>query len=69
MQSEGEPHVKTWRLQTDTTTWDEHIFEIALPTPAFVGHVDVHFTLHASTTPPHVEVTLLRQNTSGIGHR
>lgn len=31
--------------------------------------MDVHFTLHASTTPPHVEITLLRQNTSGIGHK
>lgn len=69
MQMDSEQHTKTWRLQTDTTTWDEHMFEITLPSPVCIGHVDVHFSLHASNIPPHVEVTLLRQNTNGIGHR
>lgn len=64
-----EQHTKTWRLQTDTTTWDEHIFEIMLPSASFVGHLDVHFALHASTALPRVEVTLLKQNNNGIGHR
>ncbi|KAJ8958619.1 hypothetical protein NQ318_016341 [Aromia moschata] len=61
-------YTKTWRLQTDTTTWDEHIFEVTLPNSTLLGHVDVHFTLQPSSTVPHVEVTLLRQNKSGIGH-
>lgn len=69
MQMDNEQHTKTWRLQTDTTTWDEHIFEITLPSPVCIGHVDVHFSLHPSSIQPHVEITLLRQNTNGIGHR
>lgn len=65
-----EQHTRTWRLQTDTTTWDEHIFEITLPWPVCIGHMDVHFSLHGQhSPPPHVEITLLRQNTAGIGHR
>lgn len=64
-----EQYIKTWRLQTDTTTWDEHIFEITLPSPMSLGHVDVHFTLQNPTSFPHVELTLLRQNTNGIGHK
>lgn len=68
LKNEKEQHTKTWRLQTDTTTWDEHIFEITLPTATLLDHVDVHFTLQPATTLPHVEVTLLRQNKSGIGH-
>lgn len=66
---DGEAYTKTWRLQTDLTTWDEHIFEISLPCPMILGHVDVHFTLQPSITSPHVEVTLLRQNSNGIGHK
>lgn len=65
-----EQHTRTWRLQTDTTTWDEHIFEITLPCPVSIGHMDIHFSLHnQQSNPPHVEITLLRQNTAGIGHR
>ncbi|XP_045481363.1 baculoviral IAP repeat-containing protein 6 [Harmonia axyridis] len=66
---DGEAYTKTWRLQTDLTTWDEHIFEISLPCPMVLGHVDIHFTLQPSTTLPHVEVTLLKQNSAGIGHK
>lgn len=65
-----EQHTRTWRLQTDTTTWDEHIFEITLPNPTLIGHMDIHFSLHNQhAVPPHVEITLLKQNTTGIGHR
>lgn len=65
-----EQYTRTWRLQTDTTTWDEHIFEITLPCPVSIGHMDIHFSLHnQNSIPPHVEITLLRQNTAGIGHR
>ncbi|XP_008195667.1 baculoviral IAP repeat-containing protein 6 isoform X2 [Tribolium castaneum] len=69
LKTDCDQYTKTWRLQTDTTTWDEHIFEITLPSPMSLGHVDVHFSLQSSTALPHVEVTLLRQNTSGIGHK
>lgn len=65
---ENELHTKTFRLQTDTTTWDEHLFEITMPTSTCIGHVDVNFSLHCST-PPNVEVTLLKQNNSSIGHK
>lgn len=68
LKGEGEQLTKTWRLQTDTTTWDEHIFEITLPTATPLGHIDVHFTLQPSSTLPHVEVTLLKQNKNGIRH-
>lgn len=69
MQMDNEQYTKTWRLQTDTTTWDEHVFEITLPSPVCIGHVDVHFSLHSSTISPHVEITLLKQNSNGIGHK
>ncbi|XP_050306481.1 baculoviral IAP repeat-containing protein 6 isoform X2 [Anthonomus grandis grandis] len=63
-----EAFTKTWRLQNDTTTWEEHIFEITLPSAVVLGHVDFHFTLQGGCTKPCVEVTLLRQTKSGIGH-
>lgn len=67
--SGDEQHTRTWRLQTDSTTWDEHIFELTLPWPVCIGHMDIHFSLHGQhLSPPHVEITLLRQNTAGIGH-
>lgn len=53
-----EQHTKTWRLQTDTTTWDEHIFEIALPSSTHLGHIDVHFTLQVRLSPSIVVVLL-----------
>lgn len=58
---------KTWRLQTDTTTWDEHIFEITLPQASNLGKVDVHFQLQSSNLMPNVEITLLKHLTSSIG--
>lgn len=49
-------------------TFEEHIFEIVLPRPCCVGHVDVKFTLHPQcTNAPDIQVTLLKQNISGIG--
>lgn len=67
--NDSEKHTKTWRLQTDTTTWDEHIFEVNLPTSVYLGHLDVHFVLHTAATQPRVEITLLHQVSSNIGHR
>ncbi|XP_015597939.1 baculoviral IAP repeat-containing protein 6 isoform X3 [Cephus cinctus] len=70
-QSEDQHHTRTWRLQNDTTTWDEHVFELTLPKTASgtVGHVDVRFSLHSPCPePPAIQVTLLKQNITGIGH-
>nr|CAD7259223.1 unnamed protein product [Timema shepardi] len=51
-------------------TWDEHVFELTLPRSCCVGHVDIKFSLHAPCpTPPLIQVTLLKQNASGIGRK
>lgn len=53
------------------TTWDEHVFELTLPRNAAgnVGHVDVKFSLHSPCPElPAIQVTLLKQNITGIGH-
>ncbi|XP_075222220.1 BIR repeat containing ubiquitin-conjugating enzyme isoform X2 [Lycorma delicatula] len=61
-------HTRSWRLQNDATTWDEHVFEITLPRSVCIGHVDVKFSLHSQCpTPPRIEMTLLKQNATGIG--
>jgi hypothetical protein len=53
-----------------STTWDEHVFEITLPRSCCIGHVDLKFSLHAPCpSPPHIQVTLLKQNASGIGRK
>ena len=53
-----------------STTWDEHVFEITLPRSCFIGHVDLKFSLHTPCpSPPHIQVTLLKQNASGIGRK
>ncbi|XP_046401534.1 baculoviral IAP repeat-containing protein 6 [Ischnura elegans] len=63
-------HTRTWRLLQDGTTWDEHVFEITLPRSCCVGHVDVKYSLHpAILNPPNIEITLLKQNASGIGRK
>ncbi|XP_071454170.1 dual E2 ubiquitin-conjugating enzyme/E3 ubiquitin-protein ligase BIRC6 [Hetaerina americana] len=63
-------HTRSWRLLQDGATWDEHVFEITLPRSCCVGHVDVKFSLHpANLTPPNIEITLLKQNASGIGRK
>ncbi|KAL0100417.1 hypothetical protein PUN28_019635 [Cardiocondyla obscurior] len=71
-QSEDQHHTRTWRLQNDATTWDEHVFELTLPRTAAgnIGHVDVRFTLHAFCQElPTIQVTLLKQNIKRIGHQ
>ncbi|XP_043273976.1 baculoviral IAP repeat-containing protein 6 isoform X1 [Venturia canescens] len=70
-QSEDQHHTRTWRLQNDTTTWDEHIFELTLPRTAAgcVGHVDVRFNLNWPCFElPTIQVTLLKQKMAGLGH-
>ncbi|XP_044597131.1 baculoviral IAP repeat-containing protein 6 isoform X2 [Cotesia glomerata] len=71
-QSENQHHTRTWRLQNDSTTWDEHIFEITLPRKVVgnIGHIDVRFNLHSPCLePPNIQVTLLKQNITGLGHQ
>ncbi|XP_032684948.1 baculoviral IAP repeat-containing protein 6 isoform X6 [Odontomachus brunneus] len=71
-QSEDQHHTRTWRLQNDTTTWDEHVFELTLPRSASgsIGHVDVRFTLHSFCQElPTIQITLLKQNIKRIGHQ
>ncbi len=52
----------------DSTSYDEHIFELVLPKSCCVGHIDVKFSLHPlCTSPPNIQVTLLKQNISNIG--
>lgn len=51
-----------------SNTWDEHLFELVLPRPCTVGHIDVKFSLlNMCTTLPNIQVTLLKQNISNIG--
>lgn len=53
-----------------STTWDEHIIEITLPKPATLGHIDLRFTLYQQCpNPPAIQITLLKQNTTGFGYR
>lgn len=52
------------------TTWDEHIIEITLPKPVSLGHIDLRFTLYQQCpNPPAIQITLLKQNTTGFGYR
>ncbi|XP_044731226.1 baculoviral IAP repeat-containing protein 6 [Chrysoperla carnea] len=61
---------RIWRLQTDSTTWDEHVIELTLPWSACIGHVDLQFSLHQPCPSlPNIQVTLLKQHASGIGHK
>ncbi|XP_070181060.1 dual E2 ubiquitin-conjugating enzyme/E3 ubiquitin-protein ligase BIRC6-like isoform X3 [Littorina saxatilis] len=67
-QGEATQHTRTWKLTQNGSTWDDHLFEIVLPKPCCVGHVDVKFTLHPlCTTAPNIEVTLLKQNIGSMG--
>ena len=55
-------------LILSSNTWDEHLFELVLPRPCTVGHIDVKFSLlNMCTTLPNIQVTLLKQNISNIG--
>ena len=55
-------------LLFSSTSYDEHLFELVLHRTCSMGHVDVKFQLHPlCTTPPNIQVTLLKQNISNIG--
>ncbi|XP_059477801.1 baculoviral IAP repeat-containing protein 6 [Neocloeon triangulifer] len=63
-------HTRTWRLQHENSTWDEHVFELTLPRSCCVGHVDVKFSLHSlPSMATEIQVTLLKLNSSGIGKK
>ncbi|XP_076097651.1 dual E2 ubiquitin-conjugating enzyme/E3 ubiquitin-protein ligase BIRC6-like isoform X3 [Mytilus galloprovincialis] len=69
-QGEATQHTRTWKLQPDSSTWEEHMFEVVLTRPCCVGHVDVKFSLHPMcTTCPDIQITLLKQNITSIGQR
>ncbi|XP_064112985.1 baculoviral IAP repeat-containing protein 6-like isoform X2 [Macrobrachium nipponense] len=61
---------RTWRLESDSSTWDEHLFELLLPAGAGgtggvqVGHIDLKLSfIPGPPNPlPTLQVTLLRQN-------
>uniref|UniRef100_A0A670XUJ7 Dual E2 ubiquitin-conjugating enzyme/E3 ubiquitin-protein ligase BIRC6 n=1 Tax=Pseudonaja textilis TaxID=8673 RepID=A0A670XUJ7_PSETE len=61
-------HTRTWKLQTDSNSWDEHVFELVLPKACMVGHVDFKFVLNSSITNiPQIQVTLLKNKAPGLG--
>ncbi|KAL8592605.1 hypothetical protein ACOMHN_026535 [Nucella lapillus] len=69
-QGEATQHTRTWKLTQNGSTWDDHLFEIVLPKPCCVGHVDLKFTLHPlCSTAPNIEVTLLKQNIGSMGRQ
>ena len=60
-------HTRTWRLQQDANSWDEHVFELVLPRVTSVGHVDVKFTLHPMCpTAPRIHVSAVFRNRKSI---
>jgi len=41
-----------------STSSDEHLFELVLPKPCSVGHIDVKFCFNSlCTAPPNIQVT------------
>uniref|UniRef100_A0A8C1V3E6 Dual E2 ubiquitin-conjugating enzyme/E3 ubiquitin-protein ligase BIRC6 n=1 Tax=Cyprinus carpio TaxID=7962 RepID=A0A8C1V3E6_CYPCA len=61
-------HTRTWKLQSDSSSWDEHVFELVLPKACMVGHVDFKFVLNSSITNiPQIQVTLLKNKSPGLG--
>uniref|UniRef100_A0A8C9ZQ87 Dual E2 ubiquitin-conjugating enzyme/E3 ubiquitin-protein ligase BIRC6 n=1 Tax=Sander lucioperca TaxID=283035 RepID=A0A8C9ZQ87_SANLU len=61
-------HTRTWKLQTDGSSWDEHVFELVLPKACMVGHVDFKFLLNANIVNiPQIQVTLLKNKAPGLG--
>ncbi|XP_072169396.1 dual E2 ubiquitin-conjugating enzyme/E3 ubiquitin-protein ligase BIRC6-like [Diadema setosum] len=62
-QGDALQHTRTWKLQPDGSTNQEHLFEIVLPRVCAVGHIDVKFSLlPLCNTPPRIQVTLLKQS-------
>ncbi|KAH3853370.1 hypothetical protein DPMN_095892 [Dreissena polymorpha] len=67
-QGEATQYTRTWKLQPDSNSWDEHLFEIVLPRICCVGHVDMRFSLNPlCPITPNIQVTLLKQNINSIG--
>lgn len=62
---------RTWRLQSTSSTWDEHVLELTLPYSVSLAHIEFNFTLHipCSVHLPIIQVTLLKQNLHGIGYK
>ncbi|XP_064411867.1 baculoviral IAP repeat-containing protein 6 isoform X3 [Latimeria chalumnae] len=61
-------HTRTWKLQPDSNSWDEHVFELVLPKACMVGHVDFKFVMNSSITNiPQIQVTLLKNKAPGLG--
>ncbi|XP_029926712.1 baculoviral IAP repeat-containing protein 6 isoform X5 [Myripristis murdjan] len=61
-------HTRTWKLQSDSSSWDEHVFELVLPKACMVGHVDFKFVMNANITNiPQIQVTLLKNKAPGLG--
>ncbi|CAD5121553.1 DgyrCDS10052 [Dimorphilus gyrociliatus] len=53
---------RTWRLEQDSYSWDEHLFDISLHKPSSVAHVDLTLKLrNSSNHHSTVQVTLLKQ--------
>ncbi|CAH2249482.1 baculoviral IAP repeat-containing 6 [Pelobates cultripes] len=60
-------HTRTWKLQNDSNSWDEHVFELVLPKACMVGHVDFKFLLNSNITNiPQIQVTLLKNKAPGL---
>uniref|UniRef100_A0AAV2JLI0 Dual E2 ubiquitin-conjugating enzyme/E3 ubiquitin-protein ligase BIRC6 n=1 Tax=Knipowitschia caucasica TaxID=637954 RepID=A0AAV2JLI0_KNICA len=61
-------HTRTWKLQTDSSSWDEHVLELVLPKACLVGHVDFKFVLNSNIVNiPQIQVTLLKNKAPGLG--
>ncbi|XP_055591797.1 baculoviral IAP repeat-containing protein 6-like isoform X1 [Uranotaenia lowii] len=61
---------KTWRLHNGTTTLDEHLIELSLPKCTSLGHIDFKFSLYQPcTNAPAIQVTLLKQKSTGLCSR
>ncbi|XP_071013364.1 dual E2 ubiquitin-conjugating enzyme/E3 ubiquitin-protein ligase BIRC6 isoform X20 [Oncorhynchus clarkii lewisi] len=61
-------HTRTWKLQSDSSSWDEHVFELVLPKACMVGHVDFKFVMNANITNiPQIQITLLKNKAPGLG--
>ncbi|XP_035519765.1 baculoviral IAP repeat-containing protein 6 [Morone saxatilis] len=61
-------HTRTWKLQSCSSSWDEHVFELVLPKACMVGHVDFKFVLNANIVNiPQIQVTLLKNKAPGLG--
>lgn len=51
-----------------SSSWDEHVFELVLPKACMVGHVDFKFVLNPNITNiPQIQVTLLKNKAPGLG--